>query len=379
MYRSRAFRFAGARRLAALLALATAAACAGDSPTEGTSGQPGKPGNPGNPGNPAPVDPQTQVGSVEIDPGTLQLVVQGSRALSATVRNPNGAVLTGRLPSWTSSDSSVVRVDINGNATALKVGTAVITAALDGRQGQSTIQVVTPSQANPVAWVRVSGQVAGMEPGETRSVYAELRGANGQEVYDRTITWSTSDSTVVRVSSIGEVTAVKGGTATITATSEGKSGTLTIVVPQWLQFDLGSVFNEALPAVVEVSADTTDRTEHSMTVTTYRLRLVAGRLWLSTTDWRYEQRFDLKLYRQTVTHFSSGDAIFGPDQVIETRAIVDQGNATEFDVFTGEPLYASTRFGGYGFRVSRLANGTRLISQRLPGEGGASYDLRFTK
>jgi hypothetical protein len=374
MYRSRAFRFAGARRMAALLTLAAAAAC-GDSPTEGT---PGNPGNPGKPG-PTPVDPVSQVASVEVTPGTLQLVPQGTRALSATVRTHNGAVLTGRLVTWTSSDSTVVRVDINGNATALKVGTSVITAALDGRQGQSTIEVVTPSQANPVAWVTVSGHVADMEPGESRWLDTQLRGANGAVLYDREVTWSSSDSTVVRVKpATGEITAVKGGTATITATSEGKSGSLTIVIPHWLQFDLGSVFNQALPAVVEVSADTTDRTEYSMTVTTYRLRLVAGRLWLSTTDWRYEQRFDLKLYRQSVTHFN-GNAIFGADEVIETRTIVDQGNATEFDVFTGEPLYASTTFAGYGFRVSRLQNGTRLISQRLPGEGGVSYDLRFTK
>ncbi|HYR07659.1 MAG TPA: Ig-like domain-containing protein, partial [Longimicrobium sp.] len=245
MYRSRAFRFTSARRMAALLTLAAAAAC-GDGPTEGTPG--GKPG-------PAPVDPVSQVASVEVTPGTLQLVPQSSRALSATARTHNGGVITGRLVTWTSSDSTVVRVDINGNATALKVGTSVITATLDGRQGQSTIDVVTPSQANPVAWVRVAGHVADMEPGEARSLEAQLRGASGQELYDREITWSSSDTTIIRVSSIGTVTAVKGGTATITATSEGKSGTLTIVVPQWLAFDLGSVFNQALPAVIEVSAD----------------------------------------------------------------------------------------------------------------------------
>jgi hypothetical protein len=371
MYRSRAFRFAGARRMAAVLTLAAAAACA-DSPTGGTP-------TPGQPGGPAPVDPQAQVASVEITPGTLQLVVQGSRALSATVRNPNGAVLAGRMVSWTSSDSTVVRVDINGNATALRVGTAVITGALEGRQGQSTIEVVTPSQANPVASVWVSGEVANIEPGESRSLSAKLRGANGDELYDRQIAWSSSDTTVVRVSPTGTVTGVKGGTATITATSEGRTGTLAIIIPQWMQYDLGSVFMQELPAVVEVSADTTDRTEYSMVVTTYRLRLVAGRLWLSTADWRYRQRFEVKLYRQTVTHFASGDAIFSADQAIETRVITDEGIATEFDVFTGEPLYASTRFDGQGFRVSRLQNGTRLISQRLPGEGGASLDLRFTK
>jgi hypothetical protein len=355
MYGSRAFRLTSARRMGALLALAMTAACGGDV----TGGTPGGPG-----GGPGPVDPTPAVASVEIEPGSLQLSVQGTRALSATVRTTSGGVLTGQMLSWTSSDSTVVRVDINGNAMALRVGTAVITAALEGRQGQSTIQVVTPSQADPVAFVRVTGQVADMEP--------------GAELWDREITWSSSDSTVVRVGPGGYVTALKGGTATITATSEGKSGSLTIVIPQWLQFDLGSVFMQELPAVLEVSADTTDPTEHSVTVTTYTLRLVSGRLWLSTVDWRYRQRFELRLYRTVATHFN-GSAIFSPQQLVETRTLLDEGDATEFDVFTGEPLYASTRFAGYGFRVSRLQDRTRLISQRLPGEEGASYDLRFKK
>jgi hypothetical protein len=371
MYTSRVSRLAGARRMAALLALAMAVACGGDA----TGGTPG--GGPGKPG-PKLVDPTPQVVSVEIEPGTLQLVTQGSRVLSATVRAQNGAVLAGRRVSWKSSDSTVVRVDINGNAAALTVGTSVITATLEGRQGQAIIEVVTPSQANPVAFIRLSGNVADMEPGESRSIEAYLRGENGHELYDRHITWSSSDSSVVRVLPTGYVVGVKGGTATITATSEGKSGSLTVVVPQWVQLDLRSVFNEALPAVVQVSADTTDVTEYSMTVTTYRLRLVSGRMWISTVDWRYRQRFDLRLYRQVVTQFN-GNAIWGPDQPIESRTILDEGQATEFDVFTGEPLYASSRFAGQGFRVSVLQDRTRLVSQRLPGEGEAGYDLRFSK
>lgn len=369
MYTNRASRLTGARRMAALLTLATAAACS-DGVTDGT---------PDRPGNNPPPDTTPVVASVEITPGTLQLPVQGSRALSATVRTTSGRELTGRLLSWTSSDSTIVRVDINGNATALKVGTAVVTAALEGKQGQSTIEVVTPSQANPVASVQVMGLGAdGLEPGELRWLHAELRSAAGTVLYDREISWSSSDSTVVRVLPGGRVTGVKGGTATITATSEGKSGSLTIVIPQWLQFDLGSVDTKGLPAELEMSADTTNRTEHFMVVTEYRLRLVGGRLWLSTIDWRYRQRYDVQLWRKEVTHIN-GSTITGPEELIEARTIRDEGNAEEFDVFTGEPIYASTTFGGHGFRVYRTEGRGRLVSQRLPGEGGASYDLRFTK
>lgn len=369
MYTSRASRLAGARRMAALLTLATAAACS-DGVTDGTPSRPG--------GNNPPPDTTPVVASVEITPGTLQLPVQGSRALSATVRTPSGRELTGRLLSWTSSDPTIVRVDINGNATALRVGTAVITATLEGKQGQSTIEVITPSQANPVATVRVVGHVADLEPGESRSLSADLRSAGGAELYDREITWSSSDSTVVRVAPGGQITGVKGGTATITATSEGKSGALTIVIPQWLTFDLGSVSMQGLPVELEMSADTTDRTENGMVVTEYRLRLTWGRLWISTIDWRYRQRYDLQLWRKQIAHLN-GNTITGVEQLIDVRTIRDEGMAEEFDVFTGEPLYASTTFGGHGFRVYRTQGRSALVSQRLPGEGGVSYDLRFTK
>ena len=44
------------------------------------------------------------------------------------------------------------------------------------------------------------------------------------------MTWGSSDPTVATVNATGLVTGVAAGTATITATSEGKSGTSTITV-----------------------------------------------------------------------------------------------------------------------------------------------------
>lgn len=361
------YRFRTPRRLAALVALTLAAAC-GDGVTNGQPGTPGKPG-------PTPPDTTTVVASVEIDPGTLQLRVETSRALSATVRSRTGTIVTGRMVTWTSSDPTVVRVDINGNATALKVGTSVITAATDGKQGQSTIEVIPPPA---VASVHVQGDAANLEPGESRPLSVQLRAANGEVLYDRAVTWSSSDTSIVRVLPNGTVQGVKGGTATITATSEGKSGTLAIVIPTWMQYDLETVFGQGLPAVLEVSADTTDRTEHGMVIHEYRQRLVWGRLWLSTVDWRYRQRYDLQLWKKTITWWN-GNTITGPEELVQTLTVRDEGLAEEFDVFTGEPIYASALFSGHDFRVYRTEGRGRLITQRIPGTTDASFDLRFNK
>jgi uncharacterized protein YjdB len=57
-----------------------------------------------------------------------------------------------------------------------------------------------------------------------------LKDANGNVLTGRTVTWASSNTGVATVSSSGLATALLVGTATITATSEGKSGSGTITV-----------------------------------------------------------------------------------------------------------------------------------------------------
>lgn len=370
MYRSRDFRFGGAQRMAALLSLALAAAC-GDSVTGGRPGTPGQPGNP-------PADTTPVVASVEITPGTLQLPVQGTRGLSATVRTQTGRELTGRVLSWASSDPEVVRVDINGNATALKVGTAVITAALEGRQGRATIEVVAPPAPPAVHSVVVMGEAADLEPGQTRLLAVQLRAANGEMLYGRDVAWSSSDSTVARVLPGGRVQGLKGGTVTITATSEGKSGSITIIIPLWLSFDLETVGTAGVPAELSMTADTTERTELATVVRERRVRLAAGRLLLSTTDQRYRQRYHLMTYERTVTYFASGGTIADLERLVDARTILDEGNADMFDMWASQFVYKSWTFQSHTFRILSGPN-LRRIDQQLPGEGGPIYRLTFRK
>src|SRR5439155_885632 len=54
--------------------------------------------------------------------------------------------------------------------------------------------------------------------------------ANGTALSGRAVTWATSNAAVATVSASGLVTSVAAGSATITATSEGQSGTSAITV-----------------------------------------------------------------------------------------------------------------------------------------------------
>lgn len=87
----------------------------------------------------------------------------------------------------------------------------------------------TPSPA-PVATVAVSPGTASFAVGGTQQLTATLRDASGNVLMGRTVTWTSSALTVATVSGSGLVTALLAGTTTITATSEGQSGTATVTV-----------------------------------------------------------------------------------------------------------------------------------------------------
>lgn len=109
---------------------------------------------------------------------------------------------------WTSSDSSIVKVDSNGLVTAKNKGTATITAAsANGLVAQCQIQVLIPC-----ATITLNKTSANMKVGETLKLTAQMLPLDTTDVLE----WKTSNATVADVSS-GTVTAYKAGTAKVTA------------------------------------------------------------------------------------------------------------------------------------------------------------------
>jgi hypothetical protein len=83
--------------------------------------------------------------------------------------------------------------------------------------------------AAPVASVTVTPPLDTLDVGDTVRLTATLRDANGAVLTGRAVSWGNSNSAVATMAS-GLVTAVAAGTATMSATSEGRTGTATIVV-----------------------------------------------------------------------------------------------------------------------------------------------------
>ena len=82
----------------------------------------------------------------------------------------------------------------------------------------------------PVATVELSPANDTVIIGQTSQLDATLKDASGNTLHGRTVTWVSGSTTVASVSATGLVTGVADGTATITATSESKSGTASIRV-----------------------------------------------------------------------------------------------------------------------------------------------------
>ena len=84
-----------------------------------------------------------------------------------------------------------------------------------------------------VATVDVSTPQGDIVVGQTAQLSATTRDASGNVLSNRTVAWSSSSTTIATVGSSGLVTGVAPGSATISALSEGKTGTrlVTIVRP----------------------------------------------------------------------------------------------------------------------------------------------------
>ena len=173
---------------------------------------------------PIPVSSVSISGS-GVSNGKLSLKSGASVQLTATV-NPSNA--TDKTVSWTSSNSSAAKVS-DGKVTAVKAGTATITATAGGK----TASVVVTVADNPVTSVSISGDgVSGGKLSLKAGASAQLTATvKPDDATDRKVTWTSSDSSVANVMGTGVVTAgSKAGKATIKAAAGGKSASVTVTV-----------------------------------------------------------------------------------------------------------------------------------------------------
>ena len=176
---------------------------------------------------------QSAVAFIEVSPGAGTVLVGNTLQLSATPRDVNGEVLTGREVKWVSVDSSVAGVTSGGTVIGRVEGSANVVASVGGLASLARIHVQT-KVPEPVASIALRLDDTTLAAGQLTHVTATTKDSTGQTLNGRSLTWTVSDPRVASVATMNadkaSIFALAPGTTLITASSEGKSVTKTFTV-----------------------------------------------------------------------------------------------------------------------------------------------------
>src|SRR5216117_278287 len=173
----------------------------------------------------ATVDPAA-VASVTVSPAAASVQGGATVQLGDVTKDSAGNLLTGRTVSWMISNAAVATFSASGLVTGVAAGSATITATSEGKSGTSTITVTNI----PVASMIVTPAIASLLMGATVQLTATPKDALGNPLSGRVVTWASTAPGVAAVSGTGLVTGLGIGGVTITATSEGQSGSAAVTV-----------------------------------------------------------------------------------------------------------------------------------------------------
>lgn len=149
---------------------------------------------------------------------------QPLRVIFNPVESADGATVE-----WGSHNKSVATVDDEGNVTGVGPGTATIEAYVTsfGKPLSATCTVTVSYTA--VASVTLDKNSMSMHPRETAQLTAKITPENAS---DKTVFWTSDRPDLATVDATGKVTAVKAGTARITATTQdgGKTASCSVSI-----------------------------------------------------------------------------------------------------------------------------------------------------
>ncbi len=141
---------------------------------------------------------------------------------------------------YTSDNPNTVSVNENGVIVGLKMGTATITASHE--ELSDTCRVVVLDSRVPVTSVSLNKEKDKVFTGSEFNLSVTIK---PDDASSKRVAWKSSDSSVLKVDSSGNIKALKRGTATITATSNnGKEASCVIDVVDELDLTVSFVIQD---------------------------------------------------------------------------------------------------------------------------------------
>ena len=147
------------------------------------------------------------VTGIALNKSTVTMNVGASTTVSVTYMPSDASI---KKAKWTSSNYDVADVDANGKIIAKAPGYAIITAKSTDGGFTATCSVLC---IQPVTGVTLSDKAVSLEVDEKYTLKATVKPSDAS---DKSLKWSSSDKSVVTVSSSGVLTGKAQGTATIT-------------------------------------------------------------------------------------------------------------------------------------------------------------------
>ena len=265
------------------------------------------------------------------------------KSLDATLTFTDGTTAPATGLTWSTSNKAVLTVDTStGTLTALKAGTATITAKTEGGLKATCKLTVTSA---PTAITLSPSSIKLSAGGMRFQLAAKVSGVSAANV-----TYKSSNPAVATVSQSGQITTVKKGSATITAsTTNGKTAACTVTVT-------------AVPAKASFTSTQATLTADESIIPYVRVQAADGTEAAADLSFRIlagQKCVDLNTTTGEVTALAMGTAVIG----VSTHNGVSASNTFTVKVVaepTGISLSPTTVTLGAGETASLKANVTAI-------------------
>lgn len=178
-------------------------------------------------------DKRSDAGKVEtvaLDRTSVTFTVGDSVPLAPTAKNPYGGTVTA-VYDWSSSDSSVVTVDKDGIAKAVKPGKASVTATEKSTGKTATCEFVVEEGEDTVVVIKTPTTEVSVAQGRSQTVSVTLLNRNAV-ILNKPVVWASEDESVATVNQNGVITGKSPGTTHVTASVDGQSLVIPVTVTE---------------------------------------------------------------------------------------------------------------------------------------------------
>ena len=174
-----------------------------------------------------PTGPDFLVGTVEVSTDAETIEVGSTAQLEVEVRDVSGVLIDPDDVDiiFTSSSQTVATVSETGLVTPVGPGSTTITVTVGTVSDTITINVISE-----ISSIVITETELDLVTDETSTFQITVLDAEGDPVVDPSLTFTSSNASIVSVDEDGVVTAEEAGTATITVSGGGESDTIEVTV-----------------------------------------------------------------------------------------------------------------------------------------------------